>query len=117
MSTSCNNPKFRPGVSAAAGLVGIILVAGIAAAQAPRPAAKAPDGPGKELYARWCSGCHGDGGAGDGFAAPYMIPRPRDLTLGNFYVRSTATGEVPTDADLRRTISDGFPGTAMSGWK
>jgi mono/diheme cytochrome c family protein len=104
-------------MSAAAGLIGIVLAAGIAAAQAPRPATTAPDGPGKELFARWCSGCHGDGGAGDGFAAPYMIPRPRDLTLGNFYIRSTGTGDVPTDADLRRTISEGFPGTAMSGWK
>ena len=110
MSTSCS-------IRAAAGLIGITLLTGIAAAQAPRPASKAPEGPGKELFARWCSGCHGDGGAGDGFAAPYMIPRPRDFTLGNFYIRSTATGDVPTDADLRRTISDGFPGTAMNGWK
>lgn len=69
------------------------------------------------MYVKWCSGCHGDGGAGDGYAASYMIPRPRDLTLGNFYIRSTKTGDVPTDADLRRTITDGFPGTAMSGWK
>ena len=35
---------------------------------------------GKILYDKWCSGCHGMTGAGDGDAAHYMLPRPRDFT-------------------------------------
>src|SRR3989304_293923 len=75
-------------------------------------------------------GRHGRGGATIGLAlmtvaltvtqATGQTPRPhtpRDPTLGNFYIRSTKTGDVPTDAALRRTLTDGFPGTAMSGWK
>jgi DMSO reductase family type II enzyme heme b subunit len=89
----------------------------MAAAQTVHPPAAAPDAPGKALYVRWCSGCHGDAGVGDGFAASFMIPRPRDLTLGNFHIRSTRSGDVPTDADIRRIIAEGLPGTAMSGWK
>jgi DMSO reductase family type II enzyme heme b subunit len=72
---------------------------------------------GKAVYDKWCAGCHGDTGAGDGFAATYMLPRPRDFTKGIYQIRTTASGELPTDADLRRVIDDGMPGTAMPGWK
>ena len=71
---------------------------------------------GKEVYRRRCSFCHGDEGEGDGGAAPYLDPRPRDFTLGLFKFRSTRTGELPTDEDLFRTISRGAPGTAMPSW-
>src|SRR5881396_1593290 len=72
---------------------------------------------GKTVYAKWCAGCHGDNGAGDGVAAKRMIPPPRDFTAGLYQIRSTASGELPTDADLMRSIDDGLPGTAMPGWK
>jgi S1-C subfamily serine protease len=35
---------------------------------------------GRELYLRDCAPCHGKNGAGDGFAAPGMIPAPVSLT-------------------------------------
>src|ERR1043166_2223901 len=35
---------------------------------------------GKLVYVKWCAGCHGETGAGDGPAAHYMLPRPRDFT-------------------------------------
>ena len=35
---------------------------------------------GKAVYVKWCAGCHGDGGAGDGAAAAHMLPRPRNFT-------------------------------------
>src|SRR5262249_4704471 len=38
---------------------------------------------------------------------------PRDLTKGRFKFRSTASGQVPTDADLARTIAQGVPSTGM----
>src|SRR5438093_1713393 len=72
---------------------------------------------GKAVYVKWCAGCHGDAGAGDGPAAHYMLPRPRDFTGAVYQIRSTASGELPTDADLLRAVDQGLPGTAMPGWK
>src|SRR3712207_3120789 len=72
---------------------------------------------GKAVYDKWCAGCHGDTGAGDGPAAAYMLPRPRDFTRGVYKIRSTASGEIPTDADLRHVIDEGMPATAMPDWK
>ena len=45
-----------------------------------------------------------------------MLPRPRDFTKGTYQIRTTASGELPTDDDLRRVIDDGMPGTAMPRW-
>ncbi len=73
--------------------------------------------PGQANYNKWCAGCHGVDGDGDGHAAAYMMPRPRDFTLGIYQIRSTANGELPTDDDLYRIIDVGMPGTAMPGWR
>lgn len=70
-----------------------------------------PDG--AALYAAHCGVCHGPQGRGDGPAAVYLFPKPRDFTLGKFKVRSTATGERPTDRDLLETLRRGMPGSAM----
>jgi len=72
---------------------------------------------GKAIYDKWCAECHGDTGAGDGSAQTYMLPRPRDFTKALYQVRTTASGELPTDADLRRVINEGMPGTAMPQWR
>lgn len=72
---------------------------------------------GKKVYDRWCWFCHGSGGAGDGPAADYMNPRPRDFTTGVYKLRTTESGGLPTDEDLFRTISRGIPGTAMPAWE
>src|SRR5437867_1578234 len=72
---------------------------------------------GKRVYVKWCAGCHGDAGAGDGAAAAYMLPRPRNFTSGLYKIRTTASGQLPTDADLERAIDEGLPGSAMPGWK
>ena len=53
-----------------------------------------------------CAGCHGDTGAGDGPAAAYMLPRPRNFTGAIYKIRSTASGQLPTDGDLMRAIDD-----------
>jgi mono/diheme cytochrome c family protein len=83
----------------------------------PVPAAAQDVDRGREVYAKWCAGCHGDEGDGEGSAAAYMLPRPRDFTRGVYQIRTTANGELPTDDDLRRVIDEGMPGTAMPGWK
>jgi mono/diheme cytochrome c family protein len=72
---------------------------------------------GKVLYDKWCAGCHGDTGAGDGEAAAFMLPRPRDFTGAVYQIRTTASGELPTDDDLRSVIDNGMPGTTMPGWR
>ena len=71
---------------------------------------------GKTVYQKWCAGCHGDNGDGAGEGARYMLPSPRDFTGAIYQIRSTASGNLPTDADLMRAIDDGLPGTAMPGW-
>ncbi|MBH15805.1 MAG: hypothetical protein CME30_00805 [Gemmatimonadetes bacterium] len=72
---------------------------------------------GKVTYDRWCSECHGLDGDGNGSAAGYMLPRPRDFTLALYNIRTTASGELPTDDDLLRAINMGAPGTAMPPWE
>jgi mono/diheme cytochrome c family protein len=71
---------------------------------------------GRQVYIKRCLFCHGRFGMGDGVAARYLDPRPRDFTLGMFKFRSTGSGGMPTDADLFRTVSRGIPGTAMPAW-
>ncbi len=72
---------------------------------------------GKAVYVKWCAGCHGETGQGDGPAAGYMLPRPRNFTGAVYKIRTTASGQLPTDADLLRVIDDGLAGSAMPAWK
>ena len=75
------------------------------------------DPTGKALYDRWCAGCHGTDGRGEGPGALTMLPRPRDFTRALYQVRTTGSGELPTDADILHVINVGMPGTAMPGWE
>lgn len=72
---------------------------------------------GKELYLKSCSQCHGEAGDGKGPAAERMYTKPRDFTTGAYKIRTTPNGEVPTDEDLVRAISEGLPGSTMPAWK
>jgi cytochrome c oxidase cbb3-type subunit I/II len=71
---------------------------------------------GHAVYLRRCVGCHGERGDGNGRAATFLDPRPRDFTVGAFKFRSTPSGSLPTDGDLYRTITRGVRGTAMPSW-
>jgi mono/diheme cytochrome c family protein len=71
---------------------------------------------GKAAFPRYCNGCHGVRGDGNGTLAPYLDPRPRDYTMGVFKCRSTPTGTLPTDEDLFNTMSRGFVTAAMPPW-
>ncbi len=73
--------------------------------------------PGKPVYDRWCASCHGVDGRGQGDAADWMLPRPRDFTQALYQVRTTNTGSLPTDSDILKVIDEGMPGTAMPGWR
>jgi len=71
---------------------------------------------GRLLFESRCAVCHGRHAHGDGPAARQMDPRPRDLTRGEYILRSTPSGSLPTDDDLFATLTRGLPGTAMVGW-
>lgn len=71
---------------------------------------------GRRAYATYCAGCHGLKGDGKGEAAVFLHPAPRDFQLANFKFSSTRAGQLPTDEDLGRTITDGLRGSAMPGW-
>jgi len=71
---------------------------------------------GKDLYRRYCVGCHGDLGNGQGENAPHLDPRPRDFTAAIFKCRSTPTGSLPLDTDLFETIGRGVHASGMPSW-
>jgi len=71
-----------------------------------------------QVYMKRCAHCHGEEGDGEGPAAEFMYPLPRDFTLAVFKYKTThADDEFPTDDDFRKTILEGLPGTSMPGWK
>ena len=80
------------------------------------PAAAQDAVAGRETYVTRCFWCHGERGQGDGPSAAAMFPRPRDFVAADYKIRSTPSGQLPTDEDLFRVISRGLPGTPMPGW-
>src|SRR2546427_660526 len=97
--------------------IGILLVIGSVPLPSPLSLAAQDPTKGKAVYVKWCAGCHGDTGAGDGPAASHMLPRPHDFTGAIYKIRTTGSGQLPTDQDVLRSIDDGLPGTAMPAWK
>jgi mono/diheme cytochrome c family protein len=95
-------------------LVGIALVTG----SAPRASAQggAPLEAGKKVYDQHCAQCHGEKGDGQGPGAAHLLPRPRDFTSGKFKLRTTPSGMLPTDDDLKRVVRLGMPYTSMPPW-
>lgn len=71
---------------------------------------------GKQLYRRYCVGCHGPLGDGRGENAPWVDPKPRDFVTGTFKCRSTPSGELPTDEDLFKSVTRGFVNSNMPSW-
>jgi mono/diheme cytochrome c family protein len=72
---------------------------------------------GAQLYRRFCVGCHGPNGDGEGENAQWLDVKPRDFTLAVFKCRSTPTGTLPTDEDLYENITRGFVTTNMPSWR
>jgi mono/diheme cytochrome c family protein len=71
---------------------------------------------GKQLYFRYCWGCHGFRGDGNGENAPYLNILPRNFVAATFKCRSTPTGTLPTDQDLFNAIDRGFNNSNMPSW-
>src|SRR5215469_7298159 len=72
---------------------------------------------GAQLYYRYCWGCHGARGNGDGENAPYLNILPRNFVAAVFKCRSTPTGTLPVDSDLFNTLYRGLYFTNMPSWK
>lgn len=62
---------------------------------------------GAVLFAHYCAPCHGTEGAGDGFNAFNLDPKPRDLTSGEF-------GQERSDEDLEAVIRLGGRAAGLS---
>ena len=106
---------FRISLSLAAAL----LLAGMASGQESRitsPDLTGHADAGKQLYYRYCWGCHGARGDGNGENAPYVTPTPRNFVAATFKCRSTPTGTLPLDQDLYNTLVRGFNFTNMPSW-
>ena len=71
---------------------------------------------GKQLYRRYCVGCHGPLGDGRGENAPWIDPKPRNFVTGTFKCRSTPTGALPSDEDLYKSVTRGFVNSNMPSW-
>jgi len=84
-----------------------------APARVAAPAAPAPAPPsyelrlGKQAFQYYCQSCHGETGAGDGFNAFNLDPRPRDLSDPAFQRKKT-------DAELSDAIQRGGAGVGLS---
>ncbi|MFQ5801816.1 MAG: c-type cytochrome [Candidatus Methylomirabilales bacterium] len=72
---------------------------------------------GKAVYKKKCALCHGSEGQGDGPGAVHLDPKPRDFTRGFYKIRSTGSGQLPTDEDIFRVITEGMPGSSMPSWR
>lgn len=67
---------------------------------------------GKQLFTLHCAPCHGEAGDGNGPAARFLYPRPRNFGEAKFRLVSTTNGR-PSDEDLLRVVTRGMPGSAM----
>ncbi len=71
---------------------------------------------GRVVYEAKCAHCHGSDGVPRPTVASVFRPAPRNFTTGTFKFRTTASGELPTDEDIRKSIRNGMPYTAMPPW-
>jgi DMSO reductase family type II enzyme heme b subunit len=93
-----------------------LFARGVARVAPPAAEAQGDLALGKQVYEKRCALCHGGAGKGDGPAAERLLPKPRDFTAGKYKIRSTASGQLPTDQDLLNVVAKGMPGTSMPAW-
>jgi len=70
--------------------------------------------PGQRTYEVYCIGCHGPEGMGNGEAAEFLNPKPRNFVNGDYkFFHFNEPGPLPSDESLKITIRNGLPGSAM----
>jgi mono/diheme cytochrome c family protein len=77
----------------------------------------AADVDGQQVFQMHCTGCHGEKGDGKGVVADDFIVKPRDFTMGRFKFSTTERNSLPTDEDLKKTITNGLPTSAMPNYR
>ncbi len=88
-------------------LLAVLVVLGIAQTALAVSSKGNPEA-GKKIYLESCQSCHGPTGKGDSDMAAYLTPPPSNLTA-----KATQT---KTDAELRKIILEGRPGTTMASF-
>ncbi len=73
--------------------------------------------PGRIVYELNCAGCHGATGGGDGPAARFLHPRPRNYRKAIYKFTSTDSGQRPLRSDFFRTVTRGLAGSSMPGFR
>jgi mono/diheme cytochrome c family protein len=69
---------------------------------------------GKRTYDTYCVGCHGVDGQGNGEAALFLNPKPRNFVNGDYkFFYFGEPGPLPSDDSLEITIRNGIAGSAM----
>lgn len=61
----------------------------------------------KDNFDRYCKTCHGPEGKGDGVLAPYLDPKPKDLSDGE------RMGKL-SDEEIYKVIKEGGPAIGLS---
>ena len=72
---------------------------------------------GRQSYATYCAGCHGEKGDGNGPAARFLNPKPRDFRVGRLKFATVPAGSAPRDDDYMKVLRYGLHGTAMPAWE
>src|SRR5947207_13858536 len=94
-------------------VVGLLCVATYGSAAAPSLNGEG-EPLGRTVYAANCAVCHGLTGDGQGEVASQFETKPRNFSKGEYKLKSTPSGSLPTDTDLVRSIKQGRAGTVMS---
>ncbi len=69
---------------------------------------------GRRTYETYCVGCHGPDGNGQGPAAEFLNPKPRNFINGQFkYFHFGEAGPFPSDESLKITVRNGLAGSSM----
>ncbi len=71
---------------------------------------------GRRVYDTHCLACHGQAGDGRSSASLFLPISPRDFTSGTFKYHSSSSA-LPSDTDLFRTITVGFPAFGMPSFR
>jgi mono/diheme cytochrome c family protein len=70
--------------------------------------------PGKKTYDVYCVGCHGEEGLGNGPAAEFLNPKPRNFVNGDYkFFHFGEPGPLPSDESLKITVRNGLAGASM----